>query len=353
MPRSSVLILFKGLLPGLFVCTLAFTAAPAESQGVDVQRLSDRVLVANFPLLGVANVTAVATKRGLVLIDTGATPYVTKLLKQELEKQLGRTDWAYLINTHAHDHPGGNVVFKHLPIIGHDNMLADMQTGWIELMASPEKRAPSLRVIQDKTKEAEQKIAGGAADAEMLRAQLAAWRTLEGEVSQGFEVVIPPMRFSDELTLDMGDVTLRAVYFGKGHSASDVVVIIPEDRVVVSGGVCYAVLPKLADSIGLADLKRSISVLERLLEAGVEHVVPGHAAVLGRVDLERRRDYYRDLLAGAMAAHDQGLTLEQAQAQLALDQRFPCMRDMKPRQGTREEAHASNVAAVWKLITQQ
>jgi cyclase len=340
----------KGLIFGALLGALL--VAPAESQSVAIERLSDRVLVASVPLLGRANVTTVATKKGLVLIDTGTSLSVTAKLKQEIEKQLGRTDWAYVINTHAHDHVGGNAVFKQLPIIAHENIVGEMKTGWIDAMASEEKRAPSVRFVQGKIQEVQKQLDGGTADGEALKAQLAFWRVLEGEAVKGFEVAVPTVTFSENLTLDMGDATIRAMYFGRGHTLSDVVVHIPEERLLVSGSACNPFLPAIADTVRLTDLKRSIAVLDRVLDSGVDHVVGGHAEVAGGAVVQQWRDYYRDLLAGVTVAHDQGLTIEQAQAQLKLEQRFPYMRDVKTRKGSPEEAHVANVAAVWKLVAQ-
>jgi glyoxylase-like metal-dependent hydrolase (beta-lactamase superfamily II) len=338
-----------GLTFGALVCALG--AAPADAQTVNIERLSDRVLVANVLFVGRSNVVALSTKKGLVLIDTAISPYATAQLKQEVEKQFGRTDWAYVINTHAHEHVQGNAAFKHVPIIGHENIAGDMKP-LVEIMASEEKRAPGVRFIQGKVQELQKQVDGGAPNSDVLRAQIAFWQAIEREAASGFEVVTPAVTFSEDLTLDMGDVTIHAMYFGRGHSLSDVVVYIPEEKVLVSGGVCNRFFPRVAETVRLTDLKRSIAVLDRILNDGVERVVAGHAEVSGRQVLERLRDYYRDLLAGATAAHGQGLTIEKAQAQLVLDQRFPYMRDAQPYQGSREDAHAANVAAVWKLVQQ-
>jgi len=100
------------------------------------------------------------------------------------------------------------------------------------------------------------------------------------------------------------------------------------------------------------DLNRAVAVLDRVLQGGnVAHVVPSHAQAGGRELAERRRDYYRDLLAGVSAARGQGLTLEKAQAELGLEHASrTCATSRSSRD--REEAQAANVAAVWKLVQQ-
>jgi cyclase len=339
-----------GLTFGALVCALG--ATPAASQIVNIERLSDRVLVANVLFVGRTNVVALSTKKGLLLIDTGFTPSITTRLKQEIEKQFGRKDWAYVIHTHAHEHVGGDLVFKDAPILAHENIPGEIKL-MVDFLASEEKRAPQVRYIQGKEQELQKQIDGGAQGGETLKAQLAVWQELERELAKGFEVTVPAVRFSEDLTLDMGDVTVQAMYLGRGHSLSDVAVYVPEEKLLVSGGTCHPYFPKVTDTTRLADLKRSITVLDRVLDAGVERVVAGHAEPAGRPIVERWRNYQRDLLAAVSAAHDQGLTLEKAQAQLGLDQRFPYIRDVEARfGGTREEIHTANVAAVWKLVQQ-
>jgi glyoxylase-like metal-dependent hydrolase (beta-lactamase superfamily II) len=341
--HSRVLI---GLIFGVLGCAAA--ASAADSQTVSVQRLSDRVLVASAPLLGPNNVVAVATRKGLVLIDTGVCPFVAGQLKQEIEKQLGRKDWAYVFNTHVHDHTGGNLLYKGVPIIGHENTVEDSKR-LAEALASEEKKAPSVKFIQGKIQEVQKQLESGAANGEALRAQLAFWQAIEGDL-KGFEVVAPSLRFTEDLTLDMGDATFHALYVGRGHSLSDIVIHVPEEKLLVAGSSCGPFFPKIGDTVRLADLNRSVAVLDQVLQGGVEHVVPSHAEAGGRDIAERRRDYYRDLLAGVKAAQRDGLTLEKAQSALGLEQLFPYMRDAKVFQGTREEAHAANVATVWKLV---
>jgi glyoxylase-like metal-dependent hydrolase (beta-lactamase superfamily II) len=280
----------------------ALGAGPADAQIVNIERLSDRVLVANALFLGRCNVVAVSTRKGLLLIDTGYTPSITDRLKREIEKQFGRKDWAYVIHTHAHEHVGGDVVFKDVPILAHENIPGDIKH-LVDYLASAEKRAPQVRFIQGKEQGLQKQIESGAQNSETLKAQLTVWQE--------------------------------------------------EEELLVSGGTCHPFFPTVSDATRLADLKRSIAVLDRVLDAGVERVVAGHAEVAGRPIVERWRNYHRDPLTAVTAAHDQGLTLEKAQARLNLDQRFPYMRDVEARfGGTREEIQTANVAAVWKLVQQ-
>jgi glyoxylase-like metal-dependent hydrolase (beta-lactamase superfamily II) len=340
----------------LILVVYALGGSSADGLPIDIQRLSDRVIVLNMPIFNYANIVAVSGKRGLAVIDTGMSPLVMSKYKAEIERHFHRTDWAYVINTHAHQHHvGGNAVVKSVPVIAHKNIVGEMNHYWVDFMANPEKRSEVAENYRKKAEELQARLQTENPDSQAIQAQIELWRALADEMASGFEVVIPTLLFSDELILDMGDLTLRVLFFGKGHSLSDVIVHIPEEKVVVTGGVCYRFIPKIKDQVRLDDLKRSMSILDSLLadDTEIRQVVPSHTNLLGRQDLERLRDYYRDLLAGVAAAREQGVSLEDAQARLSLERRFPYMSGMEAPGRDRNELHKNNVNAVWKLLSQE
>jgi len=93
------------------------------------KRLSDKVLLvwAGDHLQTIATV-AVATKKGIVVIDTCLTRTVDSRIRHAIEKEFGRNDFKYLINTHYHhDHTAGNQVYADTEIIAHKNVPRGME----------------------------------------------------------------------------------------------------------------------------------------------------------------------------------------------------------------------------------
>ena len=109
---------------------------------------------------------------------------------------------------------------------------------------------------------------------------------------------------------------MELVYFGKGHSTSDILIYVPQERLLVSGAVVYqrAHIPEIAEETQLQDIHRFLAVLDQFLadDVKIDHVVPGHSPVLVKNDLAPVRDYYQRMLTGVRAAQQEGLTLEQA-----------------------------------------
>jgi glyoxylase-like metal-dependent hydrolase (beta-lactamase superfamily II) len=121
------LCVYIGLLTQMVLAGLSGSG----SEFVNLERLSDRVVLAYWVGLDRrCNLTAIRSRQGLVIIDTEMSPRIMAPIKEKLELVFGRSDWVYVINTHAHyNHPGGNGLFKSAVIVGHENLAEDMQ--WI------------------------------------------------------------------------------------------------------------------------------------------------------------------------------------------------------------------------------
>ena len=84
--------------------------------------------------------------------------------------------------------------------------------------------------------------------------------------------------------LDMGNLKLELVFFGKGHSTSDTLVYIPQERLLVTGAIVYQRrhLPEIGEESELQDIHRFLALLDEFLDEGVKinHVVPSHSPPL-------------------------------------------------------------------------
>lgn len=117
--------------------------------------------------------------------------------------------------------------------------------------------------------------------------------------------VRPPfVTFDDRLTVWVDDLRVELVHVGPAHTTNDVVLWVPDHRVllagdlVFSGGTPFVVMGSLAGSLAALDRLRA-------LEPAV--VVPGHGPVGGPELLDRQGDYLRWVQAVAADAESAGL----------------------------------------------
>ena len=107
----------------VLACLFSLTAEAGEEIGVRAEKVTDRVLVLRVGENPQGpNVTAVATEKGIVVIDSHMAPSIALKMRRRIEQEFGRDDFVYLINTHHHfDHSNGNQVFPEALVIGHAN----------------------------------------------------------------------------------------------------------------------------------------------------------------------------------------------------------------------------------------
>lgn len=300
-----------------FLCLAAAVAAPAAAGEAGdlfrVTRISDRLIVFTDITPWESNHVVIVTERGLVLVDPGHSPLMGRLIREAVARELGRDRFAAVIATHEHwGHTWGNAAFPEAIVIGHEQAGTAMRAD----AANLEVRAQRFRELADN--------AGGALaslDPASEQARAAALqaehldRIARGLVEPGMAVRAPELTFSDRLEYRFGDVTLQMHYLGRGHSASDIAVIIPEERAVLLGCFFYLQdgLPFFGQHPRL-DPDRWLDVLSTLLdgEPPPEHVILGQFAIWPRARLAAMRDAIAAMWSSIKASNDAGLDLEAA-----------------------------------------
>jgi glyoxylase-like metal-dependent hydrolase (beta-lactamase superfamily II) len=347
------------LFPLLAAIGYAAAPAPDPAEFVRIDKLSDRVLLAYWLGTGRCNLTAIKSEKGLVIIDTERSPRIMAPIKAKIEQAFGRSDWAFVINTHAHDnHAGGNVLFKGAVIVGHDNLPKDMQ--WLtRRQTEPEWKRKELGFAADTLRNLQAALpqyAGNRANARRIQGEIKFWQLYTQDMEEGHTIVPPTLTFADTRTLDLGDLRLELVFFGKSHSLSDILIYVPAERLLVTGGVVYqrAHLPEISEESTLDDVLRYIAVLDRFCADGVkiDRVIPSHSPPLTQKDLPPVRDYYQRMLAGVRAARKEGLTLEQTTERLAVRTSFPAF-DPRILGAWATGMHERNIKNLWRIVGQE
>lgn len=341
---------------GLIAQMLLTGAGRDPGEYVRVERLSERVLLAYWLGTGRCNLTAIQSEKGLVVVDTEMSPRIMAPIKQRIEKEFGRSDWAYVINTHAHmHHTGGNALFPNAVVVGHENLPQDME--WlVQKQADPvKKRADIARTNQTLANLSAllPQVARNPQQARCIRGEMEFWRRYVRDMYQGYDVVRPSLTFAERHSLDLGDLHLELVFFGRGHSLSDTLVYIPQEHLLITGAIVYQRhhLPEIGEASDLQDVHRFLEVLETFLaeDVRIDRVVPSHSPPLQQSDLIPVRDYYRKMIAEVTAAQQAGWTLEQATERLSVKRKFPIFQDPPPGHWA-HGMHARNLRNLWRIL---
>ena len=343
----------------LFVQMLLSGAGRGPAEYVRIERLSERVLLAYWLGTGRCNITAIQSEKGLVVVDTEMSPRIMAPIKARIEKEFGRNDWAYVINTHAHiHHAGGNSLFPDAVVVGHDNLPKDME--WlVRKQTDPERKRKDIersRLTLQNLSAALPRFRRNSLQAKRILGEIEFYKRYIQDVEEGFEIIRPSLTFTDRHTLDLGDLRLELVFFGKGHSRSDTLIYVPQERLLVTGAIMYQRrhLPEIGEESELKDLHRFMAVLDEFLaeEVKISHVVPSHSPRLLKTDLRPVLEYYRKMLAEGRVARKEGLTLEQATERMSVRNMFSEFREPPPGHWA-HRIHERNIRNLWRILQEE
>jgi glyoxylase-like metal-dependent hydrolase (beta-lactamase superfamily II) len=213
---------------------------------------------------GSANTVVFVRSTDVVVIDTkGPRPWWGDAIADEV-KRLTKLPITTIINTSGSgDHVAGNIalVNSKIDIIAHQHAAADMRK--MTLMFT--------------------KPTGGG---------------------------LPTRTFKDRLTVGTGPDRLELYYFGAGHCHSDIFVMIPALRVLLTGDAFGGkFLPALTRPHGGDGVEYPNTLTKALpLTRDIDMIITGHSGVAKPQDLEVHRDFMRDFLESTRQAKKAGQT---------------------------------------------
>ncbi|MER7970069.1 MBL fold metallo-hydrolase [Streptomyces sp. NPDC096080] len=129
------------------------------------------------------------------------------------------------------------------------------------------------------------------------------------------EAVPPTVTFAGRHDLRVGGTDVELIEVGPAHSAGDLIVHLPAQRVVCAGDVLFADDHPVHWN---GPLSQVAAACETILALGPEVIVPGHGPLMTPADVRRHLSYLRELAERIEAGHTAGRTAaETADAILA------------------------------------
>lgn len=233
--------------------------------------VADRVWVRRHEWYDVS-VSVVGGSRGLVVVDTHASADAAREVLAEVRTLADGPagEVVAVVNTHEHhDHVLGNAVLagaagSRVPVHAHEAAAAAMP-GALAAVRAEVAASPADTPHRDE-----------------LLASLA-------------EPVLPDRTFSSVAVVDLGDRALELVHPGRGHTAGDLVVVVPDADVVLAGDLVESsdrdtATPGLGPDSFPLEWPLTLDFVLQLLGPGTV-VVPGHGPTVDRgFVLEQRAD---------------------------------------------------------------
>ena len=130
--------------------------------------------------------------------------------------------------------------------------------------------------------------------------------------AQGTSVVMPTITFEDEYVVEMGDFRIEALYLGPAHSPGDILVWLPEQKLVIAGDMAFH--ERLLPIFSHTDTRGWVETWETAFEPlGAVYVIPGHGHPTNMAQVRRYTyDYLKDIRARIREHLDSGGDLTDA-----------------------------------------
>jgi glyoxylase-like metal-dependent hydrolase (beta-lactamase superfamily II) len=321
--RTFLRLAFGGVLPGAGILDQAvFRAAMARAQSrtaaatlFDLERVAPGTYLALARPAAILNCNAViyVCREGVMVVDTHSKPSAAAALVAQIRREVTSKPVRWVVNTHFHyDHAQGTAAYLETP--PRPDVVASKTTRALLAEHGISRVEAAIESARRNAESARKRAVDATGSVERDY-----WGRLAGELGafveemRAWEPVLPNVTFDDDLVIRDADRTLRLVFRGRAHTASDVCVLCERTRTIATGDLVAGFVPGMGDGYPL----EWPSTLRRLAELEFRSILPGHGPVQrDRTQLGQLRGYIEELNEAVDRARRAGLTLEETQARV-------------------------------------
>jgi cyclase len=269
------------------------------------------------------NGVAIIGNDGVFFVDTYISPsYAVEAISKL--KAITKLPVKYVLNTHWHyDHVIGNYEFKKVfpdcKFIMHDSTNYFMKTQ-VKSVIEGDLEASKQGLATLEKERSERKTSNGFPITDSML-PFWDWQIKEGkELLDNYiplQLVTADITFTDNLTFQWGSQTLKLKHLKQyAHSEGDVIVWIPQKKLVITGDIVVGPTPyeTQPNALGMID------ALQQIIDMNPSIVIPGHGVVqhdLSYVKLEK--EAFTSYIREAEKAVKNNIPIKEAIAYIKLD----------------------------------
>jgi cyclase len=306
----------KKLILAALLGTLLAPLGLSASTNFDIQKIADGVyaVIVKPPNFVGCNAAVIINKDDVLIVDSHYRPSMAAELIAEVKK-LTPNPVRYVVNTHWHnDHTQGNDAyvnaFPNVEYLSHINTRRDIISKAIPSIAE------SLATLPADIQKMETTAAVAADPAAKTRqdAAIADRKAYLAELKK-MQITLPTLTFDHSMILHRGNREIQLLYFGRGHTAGDVVVYLPKEKILISGDLVTNGIPFFRDAYPA----EWTSTLKGVSHLDFETVVAGHGPVqTGKSQMLRLIAYMDDMVGSVRKMANEGKSFDEVKASLDL-----------------------------------
>lgn len=274
----------------------------SRSRHFTLHKLKDGVYaaIANDGGWAICNAGAVDLGDRVLVFDTFVNQHVAAEFKADITRLVGKPI-THVVNSHYHsDHVKGNQVF------GGAKIVSTAKTKEVMMKVKDHYDGDRESIRKDFQRDLESHLAHPE-DPDTILFEGYDGGHLDGLTTLRY--TLPDVTFQDRMTFRGKKRTAEVITYGGGHTVSDVILHIPEERIAFMGDLLFVEChPYIADG-NPTELFR---ILDRAKGLDANVLVPGHGPVGSPRDIDANRDYVEELQKTVKEVKDSGGGLEQA-----------------------------------------
>ena len=221
-----------------------------------------------------------------MVFDTFVNVSPATELKEAAERATGRTV-DYVVNSHAHrDHYRGNQVFTDAIIVADRKSRDEM---------AKRKRNESERVqiegLDPIRSEVEEEFKYWKSNPTTTEQDKVLWDGYRDGILHGldtYKLRVPDLSFETTMTFHGAETDAEAITYGGGHSQSDALLYLPEERIAFLGDLLFI---NYQPALFNGDPNELLRILDKVEALDAKTLVPGHGPVGTSKDIAPMRDY--------------------------------------------------------------
>lgn len=292
----------------IFILTVFFSNISLAQTKISfvVKKITNYIYIAHPQKVNrVSNTSTVILSPGyLTVVESQTDEFMAMELIKAIRSKISRLPIKYLINTHFHlDHILGTKAFiKENPgivIITHE-----LTAKIIEQKAKTDKDQFAAGLMQKSV------IVRRQAEQEKIKVKKSELLTAANDIKKYSEdlsastVVFPTLTFRDSLTIWDNRLHIELKFLGGGHTQGDIVLLIPEEKFLITGDLVHDFEPLFWD----ADIDNWLSVLNKIKSLDFVYFVGGHGDVhKGKEIIDFWKEYIEEVRTKTIKAIKEGI----------------------------------------------
>jgi cyclase len=273
----------------------------------EIKKVADGVHVAvAAPAYKVnCNTAIIENDDGVMVVDTHSKPSAARVIVEHLRGMTGKPV-RYVVNTHFHwDHWHGNEVYP--AAYPGAELVTNHITREAMVMKGLKRLGDHRRQMPADIVKLEADVAAARGEQRTrLERELKLARAYLAEVN-ALKPTLPTITFEHTMKLYRGDREIHLLHLGRAHTAGDVFVYLPKEKVVITGDAVIGWTPFMGDGYP----EDWSGTLDRLAQLDFTHILMGHGDVADREWLRVFRGYVGDMVATVRVEVATGATLDE------------------------------------------